>query len=48
MDDDGSRTLNYEELRKGLHDYGLSLENKVHLIIIDDYHYKYIRSYHKY
>lgn len=29
MDDDGSRTLDYNEFKKGLRDYGLYLEPKV-------------------
>ena len=29
MDDDGSKSLSYEEFRKGLGDYGVSLEEKV-------------------
>jgi hypothetical protein len=31
MDDDGSRTLDYNEFKKGLRDYGLYLEPKVRL-----------------
>ena len=29
MDDDGSRTLDFNEFKKGLRDYGLYLEPKV-------------------
>ena len=29
MDDDGSRSLNYEEFKKGISDYGVSLEEDV-------------------
>ena len=29
MDDDGSKRLDYEEFKKGIHDYGLSLEDSV-------------------
>ena len=29
MDDDGSRTLNFEEFRKGLHDFGVTLSDEV-------------------
>ena len=28
MDDDGSRTLSLQELKKGLHDYGVDLSNE--------------------
>lgn len=29
MDDDGSKSLNYEEFKKGLHDYGVSVPDAV-------------------
>ena len=29
MDDDGSRTLNFEEFKKGLHDFGVTLPDEV-------------------
>lgn len=29
MDDDGSKSLNYEEFDKGIHDYGLSMDKSV-------------------
>lgn len=29
MDDDGSRTLNFEEFQKGLHDYGVVVSDQV-------------------
>lgn len=28
MDDDGSRSIDLKEFKKGLHDYGVDLENK--------------------
>lgn len=32
MDDDGSRSLNFEEFNKGIHDYGLTLNSDVRYI----------------
>ena len=29
MDDDRSRTLNFEEFKKGLHDYGVAVSDNV-------------------
>ena len=29
MDDDGSKSLDYEEFKKGLHDYGVLLDETV-------------------
>ena len=29
MDDDGSKSLNFEEFKKGLHDYGVSESEQV-------------------
>ena len=29
MDDDGSKSLDYEEFKKGVHDYGAMLEEHV-------------------
>ena len=29
MDDDGSRSLDFQEFRKGIHDYGIDLDNQV-------------------
>jgi len=29
MDDDGSKKLDYEEFKKGIHDYGLVMEDPV-------------------
>ena len=29
MDDDGSKSLDYDEFKKGVHDYGASLEEDV-------------------
>lgn len=29
MDDDGSKNLDYQEFKKGLHDYGLSIDESV-------------------
>ena len=34
MDDDGSKNLDYQEFKKGLHDYGLSLEESVSAVEI--------------
>ena len=29
MDDDGSKSLNFEEFKKGLHDYGTNVDEEV-------------------
>jgi hypothetical protein len=29
MDDDGSKSLNFEEFQKGLHDYGVGIGSEV-------------------
>ena len=29
MDDDGSKSLSYDEFKKGLHDYGMSVTDSV-------------------
>lgn len=29
MDDDGSKSLDYSEFKKGIHDYGLTMEDAV-------------------
>ena len=29
MDDDGSKSLNFEEFQKGLHDYGVGIDSEV-------------------
>ena len=32
MDDDGNKSLDFQEFRKGIHDYGVDLEIEVSLI----------------
>ena len=34
MDDDGSKSLDYQEFKKGIHDYGISLEEDVSAVCI--------------
>ena len=34
MDDDGSKSLNFEEFQKGLHDYGINVDKEVSLVNI--------------
>lgn len=35
MDDDGSRTLNFDEFKKGIQDYGLNMEDDVSTLGLD-------------
>ena len=32
MDDDGSKKLDYDEFKKGIHDYGLVMEDPVRVV----------------
>lgn len=36
LDDDGSKSLSYEEFRKGIHDYQVGLEDGVSTVLISN------------
>lgn len=37
MDDDGSKSLSYDEFKKGIFDYGLDMEDDVSKVLVSEY-----------